>query len=363
MRLLDRYVARLFLQAFVGALVVFSLSAVALDFFARLSHFSNYAQRAEGTFAAEYSGIEIVLGFYAAYLPYLIKEVLPFVTVAAGLFTLSVMLRDNEVMPALAAGTSARRLLLPVFLCGALIGVGHLLFQELAIPSLNRKHIALKRLFSGDRTDLIEYLPHLRDGAGTVVRAGSYRFSDQSLRDVVIQRPWEGDSFPTWLAPLLLPDGDAWTAPEGALVRPAAPDAPPTQLPAGTRVKFGVSPSEVEALVSKQGTQEIATRELRRLARKFPERRFLEVALHKQVARPFTSLVLLLLGVPVVLAVGRSLFLGGGVAFFLSATYYFMDLFFTSLGDRGDLPPEMASYAPLLLFASLGAASLATVPT
>ena len=43
--------------------------------------------------------------------------------------------------------------------------------------------------------------------------------------------------------------------------------------------------------------------------------------------------------------------------------YYFLDIFFTSLGDRGDIPPYLAAYFPLALLLSLGVARMSTVPT
>lgn len=362
MRLLDRYVMGTFLKVFAGTLVVFSVSAVALDWVSRLGHFSSQARVAD-TFASEYSTAALLLRFYAAYLPYLLKEVIPFVTVAAGLFTLSSLLRSNEVFPVLAAGVSARRLLLPVFLCGLVVSAGHLAFQEYVIPSLNREHIAIKRLFAGDRTNSLHNLAHLRAGDGTITSVESYRFDDQSLRGVVIMRPWTDAGFDRWTVPLLVPSGMGWEAPEGGVVHPAGIGAVARRLEPGAGVEIGVSPDDVEALASKQGTTELSMTQLLSLVRKFPDRRNLEVALHKQIARPLTSFVLLLVGIPTLLALGRSLVLGAGIAFGLSAIYYFGDIFFTSLGDRGDLAPVVAAYLPLSIFLSAGVARLATVPT
>ncbi|MHC4342861.1 MAG: LptF/LptG family permease [Planctomycetota bacterium] len=362
MKLLDRYVFSSFWRMFLASLVVFSISAVSLDFFSRINRFFDTAN-VEGTFAAEYATLKIIFLFYLAYLPYLLKQVIPFVTVAAALFTLSHMLKANEVFPVLAAGVSVRRLFLPLFICGFLVCIGHLLFQEFVIPSLNREQIALKRYFSGDRDKFLEDLAHLRDGKGTVTRVGRYHFEDQHLEDVIVQRPWNEAGFERWLAERLDPDGESWRAPNGVRVLPAGIGVLPQLLPKHSRVDFGVSPDEVEALASKQGTAEISHSQLANLARKFPHRRHLQVALHKQIARPLTSFVLLLVGIPILLSAGRSLFLGGGLAFGLSVTYYFLDIFFTSLGDRGDIDPFLAAYLPLALFFSIGLARLVTVRT
>ena len=86
------------------------------------------------------------------------------------------------------------------------------------------------------------------------------------------------------------------------------------------------------------------------------------MALHKQLARPLTSFVLLLVGISIVLTTGRrKRFLGAGLTLLLCACYYFLDIFFSSLGDRGDLSPVMGAYFPLVLLFSIGTARLWTL--
>jgi len=75
------------------------------------------------------------------------------------------------------------------------------------------------------------------------------------------------------------------------------------------------------------------------------------------------SFVLLLVGVPILLGFGRTLVAGAAVAFGVSASYYFLDIFLTSLGDRGEVPPVVAVWFPIALYLSLGVARLMTVRT
>lgn len=362
MRLLDRYVALTFLKTFLATLLVFAVSGVALDFFSRLSYFGA-ADRVAGTFAEEYSRGKLIFLFYLAYLPYLLKQVLPFVSVASALITVHGMMRHNEVMPVLSAGVSARRLFFPLLACGVLVSGLHFGFNEYLLPSISREHIALKRFFSGDRKTGLQRLAHLRDGKGTVTRAGSYSFADQSLRDVTIQRPWKPEGFELCTADRLDPDGDAWVATAGATILPTGILAEEQAVPPGTRIDFGVSPDEVEALASKQGTAEISLRQLGRLVDKFPYRRHLRVSFHKQITRPLTSFVLLLVAIAFLLGRSRARIVGLVTALALCAGYYFLDIFFSSLGDRGDLTPVVAAYAPLALLFSIGTARLLTMRT
>lgn len=360
MKLMDRYVALSFLKAFLLALLVFSCSGVMLDYFSRVGYFSN-AEQVQDTFAEAYSHWKLVALFYAAYLPHLLKQVLPFVAVAASMLTVNHMLRLNEVTPILAAGISARRLFAPLFLCGLLVSILHFAFDELLLPAISREQIAVKRFFSGDRSHELAGLAHLRDGRGTVTRAESYSFADRSLKDVAIHRPWTRRGFEIMTSPRLEPHGDAWVAPMGATLFPADIQSPSRAIPSGTVIEFGVSPDEVEVLASKQGTAEISFGQLRRLVAKFPDRRNLRVAMHKQVTRPLTTFVLLLAGVPFLLGAGRRRFFGIGLTVGLCGGYFLLDIFFTSLGDRGDLPPLVAAYLPIILLGSLGLARLLTL--
>jgi len=362
MKLLDRYVTRTFFTVFVLTLIVFSISIVTLDFFGRISSFVD-DDPASSTLVEGHSRAKIILLFYMAYLPYVLKDLLSFISVAAGMFTVTYMIKNNELQPVLAAGTSARRLFLPIFVCGFLVSIGHIAFQELVVPSLNREHIALKRLYAGDRTAEITNVPHLRDGKGTVTRAATYSFSDQALTGVIVFRPWTETGFAVWFIDRIEPDGDGWRATSPIFIQPAGIATVGETLDAGTPVDIGVTPGEVEAIASKEGTAELSLRQLMALQRKYPDRRSLAVAVQRQMARPLASFVLLLLGVPMLLATGRSLVAGAIVAFGVSASFYFIDIFLTSLGDRGDVPAVLAVWFPIVLYLSLGLARLFTVRT
>lgn len=362
MKLLDRYVTRTFFTVFVLTLVVFSISIVTLDFFGRIQSFVS-DDALDSTVTQGHSRFKVIVLFYLAYLPYVLKDLLSFISVAAGMFTVTYMIKNNELQPVLAAGTSARRLFLPIFVCGFVVSVGHIAFQELVVPSLNREHIALKRMFAGDRSQEIDNVPHIRDGKGTVTRASTYNFTDQSLTGVIVFRPWTEAGFAVWFVDRLEPDGDTWRADSPIFIQPAGVATVGETLDTGTTVDIGVTPGEVEAIASKEGTSELSLRQLQALQRKYPDRRSLSVAVHRQLARPLASFVLLLLGVPMLLATGRSLVAGAIVAFGVSASFYFIDIFLTSLGNRGDIPAVLAVWFPIVFYLSLGLARLFTVRT
>ena len=365
---LDRYILRTYVVSLGGAIVVFSISTVVLDFFGRLGRFAH--NDTVGTTAEGMSRLEIFVVFYLSYLPFLLKLLIPFIALGSAAFVVAAHLKANEVVAAKAAGISARRLWLPVLLGGLALSAGLLLFQEFVVPSLNREHHNVRRLFEGTKADVVRRLPHFRDGHGSVMVAGAYRFSDRKLFNVVVLWPWKEDGFEAWIAPELHASGNSWVAPRGVRVSPQAPGGRPAgaeqpirDLPAGTEVPFSVGTFEIEALVAKRGTAELSIGQLDHLRRKFPDRRSLQVAYHKEISHPFSAFALTLVGVGFFLAVRGSFYAKALVVLLLGGVYFFFEIFCTSLGARGDLPPVLAAYLPLSVYLSLGVARWWTLPT
>ena len=81
MRLLDRYVARTFFTVFFTSLVVFSIAIMTLDFFGRLNTFLEH----DAGGGESMSRMVLIGRFYLAFVPFVLKDTLSFVTVAAGM--------------------------------------------------------------------------------------------------------------------------------------------------------------------------------------------------------------------------------------------------------------------------------------
>src|SRR3954470_18379258 len=64
----------------------------------------------------------LIVRYYLLDIPFLFLQVGPFVTLVASLFTVSKMLKHNEVVASLGAGVSAHRLLAPIVVLGLLAG-------------------------------------------------------------------------------------------------------------------------------------------------------------------------------------------------------------------------------------------------
>ena len=114
MRLLDRYVVRNFLQAYIYCIVGFLSIWLIFDISDNISTFLRRAGR------ARQRGAVLPL----TQVPQILVILLPVSLLLALLFCLGRMSRANEIVSMLTAGVSVPRLLLPLFVIGLLtIGV------------------------------------------------------------------------------------------------------------------------------------------------------------------------------------------------------------------------------------------------
>jgi lipopolysaccharide export system permease protein len=88
---------------------------------------------------------------------------------------------------------------------------------------------------------------------------------------------------------------------------------------------------------------------------------FYEAWLQKRFAIPVSSILMILLAAPVAHSVyqrGRGLAGGMAIGFILGFLYFVADGLVMSLGESGAVPPVVAAWMPILVFASIGGAWL-----
>jgi lipopolysaccharide export system permease protein len=94
------------------------------------------------------------------------------------------------------------------------------------------------------------------------------------------------------------------------------------------------------------------------------EKQEIAVFLHTRILRPFASLNLLLLSLPLVLGgYGRNMFINLGLSLGTSALFYGFNFMCNYLGTNGHITPEQAAWTPLMLFGSLAVARWGNIRT
>ncbi|MCP3918256.1 MAG: YjgP/YjgQ family permease [bacterium] len=345
---LDRYVSVLFLSSYATALLLVVGLFLILDMASNLDRFLEPWE--DGTRASAL----LVTRYYVLQVPYVFLQIGPFVTLLAGMFTVNRMLRHNEVSAVLSGGISAHRMLLPVFIGGAVLAAGMFGVRELVGLRIASQRDALYDTLDEKRSERVYSGLYVDDLSRSHVRLGTFRpdapgapiteltavlrAPDRTMRIEAAGARWvEG----------------TWQLESG--VRTVVGDALDVE-PVSELSGFDFTPNT--ALTYRRARDnplELSFSELQELMRRDPDDVAYQTLWHYQFTFPLANLVLLLVGLPVLFRYERKsgadrMALGGLLCIF----YFGFDFVLRSLGLGGGLSPVIASWLPPLLFGSLG---------
>lgn len=349
---IDRYVGSLFLSSYATALFLVVGLFLILDLASNLDDFIEPMKDGTPT-----SGLAIVR-YYLLNIPFLFLQVAPFVTLVAGLFTVSKLLKYNETTAVLGAGISAHRLLAPLLVFAALLSVGMFALREELSFQLATKRDALRFVITQKRTDQV--YPHLflKDHDGSVVHLSEFRPSTGEPQHAEV-RGLEAtlSSVSHWVQinadrAVYVQRGatTGWRLENG--VRREVSGSQPIDMLEG----FEFTPEL--ALTFHRAAEaplELSYHEAREMARRDPDNVIYQTLLQYHVTFPLANLVLLLVGLPLLMHHERrrgaqNLAAGCGLCILFFAT----DFVFRNLGLQASLDPRIAAWMPILVFGSLG---------
>lgn len=354
----DRYVLRAFWGSFAAVLVFFTVITIVLHMADRLVRVVRYWQPIKDR---GYDPLGVLVEYYGTLVPFIWLQVVPFAAVLAAAFALSRLTRHNELSPIVTAGVSTRRITLPIVVAGVLLGLFQLGVQELLVPHLTRRNLMLERLLNRSEPDRIQKVPHFVDPGGARMSVSAFRPSDMRLENALLTlrhpdgRLKELRAYPE----LRWDEGDAaWFAErDGTLYafpyEPGPPDR--SRIPTQEPVPLEASLSLFEVSVMKNGALGLSGGQTRQLLEVDPDDQRLQLRYHQSYAVAFTPLVLLLLGLPFCIRVGRRSAIPGTIAVLAaSAVYYGTTYVTTSLAGAGAFNAAWLGWFPVACYGSTG---------
>lgn len=358
MRLLDRYVFSIFLPAlgvFLGAMMGLVL---AVDFSTNLSKFLEL----------KLPLLPFILRYYACRAPMILTVIIPAVTLFAPIFTVIKLARNNEVLPIAASGTSLRRMAAPFLAVALLASLFMAAMEELVLPAVADEISETESILMSKGSDWGVWGRDRR----TLVLADQF---DTVRREILkIRVTWQDENAVTVRmvkAARAVWDDDRqrWRAFEGHTEWPAEkPIERAGQRPEVRREAIPPDGVELETRVGpddlRKGRESITDRfafgRLRTLfaqARENPEDPRHRMKIHARCSFPLSPFLLLMLGLPFVVAAHSKSFVKGLIfAFLLAAGYYVLHFSFMDMGNRGVLSDPVAGWAPTALFGLAGLA-------
>jgi len=361
---LDRYVGGLFVSSYATAFLL------VVGLFVILDMASNLEGYVETWHDGRRAPTLLVVRFYLLHVPFLFLQVAPFVTLVAGLFTVSKLRRVNETVAALASGVSAWRLLAPVFVFGAVCAGGMFGLREVASRAIADRRDVLRFVLEEKSWDTVYENLRIRDLNGSVVLLEEFR--------PATPLPPEAGDVPVPSAPevrglqAVLRSRTHWSDTEARAARYVArgtkmgwklDDGLREEVAGSQRSEsidwldgFEFTPAlAITSWRARENPLELSFSEVRDLARRDPDNVKFQTLLQYHLTFPLANLVLLLVGLPLLMRHdgGRPGF-GLAASVLLCITYFSAEFVLRNMGLQGTLDPLLAAWLPVLGFGSLG---------
>jgi LPS export ABC transporter permease LptG len=365
--LLDRYVGQLYLRTLALSLASTYLIFTLLELKGLI----------DATLERKQPAV-LILVYFKFFFPGVLIFALPFASMIAAVVTLTVMGRNGEITAMKAAGISARRICLPIFVLAAISCATLHLVQDRIAPETNRRAQAIKDQIQGRNPRTYGWTPGGRWMFGSEGRLYHYRlFDPQNLRfqglsvyriDLARARVLE-----QWFCASAQWDGSTWDAGKGWYRSFPAPATVGDYRTFDHENIANFDPPESftrkeRTLVTSDLPEQTSIQELRDeidvLAKGGYDTTRLNVEFWQKTSSVATPLVTVLLGLPFAFKVGRrgSMY-GVGVGLILAIVFWAIAAISNALGLETILPPFLSAWAPNILFAAVGAYLLLFIPT
>jgi len=349
--LIDRYVARRFLAAFLLVVASIAVLYVLIDYL----EISDDIARNKTPFA-------MVLRYYQTFLAPILLDIVPFAFLVAALVTTASLVRSAETTALLSHGVSLHRAAAPLLVMAAAAGAFLFLFAERVVPAAAAESDRLRYLLKGQT-------PPAAGSTGVWVRGEHGRFFASAAYDPATRRV-DGLTMlqidpATWHLEARTDTENATVVPgRGLLARGGwvRSFTGPSAMAARRDDDFILeAPEAAAAFVA--GPSDIKRMKFFELRRYIAARRragadaaALATGLYQKTSTAASALLLTLVGLPFAFKYGkRGAVAGIGVALFLGLTYLFLTSLFVRFGESGSLPPLLAAWVPNVFF-GLGAA-------
>ncbi|MCZ6792917.1 MAG: LptF/LptG family permease [Planctomycetota bacterium] len=368
---IDLYVSRTFLVSYAICAVSFVGLFVSIEAFAKLDRFLK-----------QDSPLLVTLWrYHLAMIPTVFVHYIgPVLTAAAGMFTVTLLNRHNELTAVKAAGVSMYRILAPIFVIAALLTGFTFILQEDILPHFRG---AIRTALAFSKARPLEPDPFLDDQYAQSIKVKQYSTTRRIGTAVEVLQSYP-DMLPkthidarqlVWV-PTGGHDGSEgyWELHHGSIQRWNENGGLITNENAEKfeklkkvfkrrRLETSLRPIDLET--SDLDISYLSWHELKTQYQRQKYHRHLAVKLHQHFAFPLAHILLLLLALPIVLKLeSRSILLGVAVSVVIGAAFYFLSSICLSIAHHSEFfSPVLAAWLPVMLFGSLGITLFDGLPT
>jgi LPS export ABC transporter permease LptF/LPS export ABC transporter permease LptG len=306
--------------------------------------------------------------------PYFVYQTSHLCVLLAVLVTFGIMQRSSEVTAMKATGISIYRIVLPVLVISAALAAGLFAFDQLYLPSTNKRQDALRNQIKGKPPQT--YLrPDRKWIVGEQNTIWYYEFFDPQENRFANVSIFQFDPNTFAMRSRIMASGAHWETSLGKWVfeqgweRNFRGDAIESYRPFEVATFDHVTEDPQYFKKEIKQSSEMSYAELRQYISDLQQSGFdvtsLRVQLEKKFAFPLMTLVMAILAVPFSLRSGRrgGALAGMATAIGIAVVYIVVSGLFEAMGNANQLPPTLAAWSPDLLFALTGGYLILKVPT
>jgi LPS export ABC transporter permease LptF/LPS export ABC transporter permease LptG len=308
--------------------------------------------------AAKGIGMRVVGEYLLFLLPLVSVQLLPASVLISVLVAYALMSRHSEAVAWWASGQSIYRLMLPGLIFAAILGGCLWIVQEHLMPQANIRQDALRNQIRGEVSRATVSFD--RQWLAVSDRLYSYEYEGPgSLRNPEV---YEFDNAKIHLRRIIKGQGAEWIGNDHLSIKHAESltlNSIGMERKETSQVELvNVEPPEVfKPTIDKPShlSAIVLSNYIKTINRRGGDAVSLTVALQKKYADPFGTLVIAMAGIPLALSFGRkSTIMALCFAIILGLIFWAASEGFRQLGEYGLLPPIVAAWSPVVIFAAIG---------
>ncbi len=356
MKIVDRYILKQFILTTLFGLLAFTAIFVIIDVMENLDDFLDHNVQTP-----------IIIQYYIAFAPEIIKLMTPVAILLSSLFTTGKLSSNNELTAMKAGGMSIYRYLTPLLAVAFIVSCASVYFNGWVVPYANQHKYGIERRYLQKNLETLARTNiYLQDGprkiiqisffegqSNTGTRTSIQEFSDTSL--ISITQRWDANQI-QWDS-----TSRQWTLKNGFHRIVTANGEITKSFTVKTFSDLTFSPKDIIKKVEKPA--EMNYTELKDFIARQQQSgndvaRWM-VDYHSKVAFPFASVIVVLFGVPFSFGKRRS---GLALQFGISVAICFIYLAFMKIsevfGYNGDLNPMLTAWLANIIFFTAGVVNI-----
>jgi len=357
--LLDDYVMREYMTNF--AMIVLSFSALFLIF---------TSFELVGDIIRNRTPLVTVGDYLINLIPFILYNVTPLCALVAVLVTFGALNRSSELTAMKATGISLYRIITPVLVTTLLIAGCLFAFDELYLPTANRRQEALRSIIKDKPAQTFlrpdrKWISGQAGPSGSPTRIFYYQFFDAGRNVFANLTVFEFDANTFALKRRIFASSAHWNERVGQWVfengwqRTFEGDTIASYQPFTVTAFSEIHEMPSYFVKEDRPAQEMNYNELSRYISDLNQSGFdtkrLSVQLNRKLAYPLITLVMAILAIPFALSMGKRGSLAGiATAIGLAIAYWVVDALFQAMGNVNTLPAVLAAWTPDLLFGIAG---------